>query len=346
MPRASALRGRPRHGGARQLVQPDVVQHRRGAGLLVAAAPARLHQVADQVRQLGDLRTARRPGAGRGPRAGSSLPPASTSMFVRRLVSGVRSSCEASATSRRCASCDDCERREHLVEARGQPADLVSPAPRSAGRGRRSAVTCSAASVSVAIGRAAVRDTANPSAAASAIAGHAHQRPGSRRAGPAPGRSRSAAAPPAARSPPGERRARGVDAQVDAGDGRVLVERRVLARRPRCSACGRRRRDRPPPRRRWIDAVRAEHLRVSGGAAERRRRERHADVAAARSVTFAVRREPLQRRVDADERSCGAHDDERSRPSDQDAAIATAAGGRGGQPSAERHSLTSSSRSA
>ena len=47
-------------------------------------------------------------------------------MFVRRLVSGVRSSCEASATSCRCAPTDCSSVAEHRVEAR-----------RRAGRARR-----------------------------------------------------------------------------------------------------------------------------------------------------------------------------------------------------------------
>ena len=53
-------------------------------------------------------------------------------MFVRRLVTGVRSSCEASATSWRCARTDSsssarepCEPLEHVVEARRQLPDLV-----------------------------------------------------------------------------------------------------------------------------------------------------------------------------------------------------------------------------
>ena len=60
-------------------------------------------------------------------------------MFVRRLVTGVRSSCEASATSWRCA-CDRgverahrvLERVEHRVEARRQAPDSSSPVARCA----------------------------------------------------------------------------------------------------------------------------------------------------------------------------------------------------------------------
>ena len=51
--------------------------------------------------------------------------PPSTSMFVRTLVSGVRSSCDASATSWRCARVDSSRAAEHRVEARREPAQLV-----------------------------------------------------------------------------------------------------------------------------------------------------------------------------------------------------------------------------
>ena len=44
---------------------------------------------------------------------------------MRTAVSGVRSSCDASATSRRCAPTDSLECLEHLVEPRRQAAELV-----------------------------------------------------------------------------------------------------------------------------------------------------------------------------------------------------------------------------
>ena len=66
--------------------------------------------------------------------------PWSTSTFVRTDVIGVRSSCEASATSRRWAAtdavssaCDACRRSSIVVEARGEHADLVVPTSRCAG---------------------------------------------------------------------------------------------------------------------------------------------------------------------------------------------------------------------
>ena len=46
-------------------------------------------------------------------------------MLVRRLVSGVRSSCPASATSCRCRSLRRVQGEQHLVERRGQPGQLV-----------------------------------------------------------------------------------------------------------------------------------------------------------------------------------------------------------------------------
>ena len=46
-------------------------------------------------------------------------------MFVRRLVSGVRNSCDASETSRRCASDRLLERGEHRVEGNGEAPELV-----------------------------------------------------------------------------------------------------------------------------------------------------------------------------------------------------------------------------
>ena len=61
---------------------------------------------------------------------------ASTSMFVRRLVSGVRSSCEASATSCRWRCCaESLERVEHRVEA-------DAPSRPSSSSPRRPAIRC------------------------------------------------------------------------------------------------------------------------------------------------------------------------------------------------------------
>ena len=85
----------------------------------------------------------RRGAAARAPRRTARSPRARTSMFVRRLVSGVRSSWEASATSCRCALLESSSAAEHRVEARGEPAELVvrPRSTRSAARGRRVSVT-------------------------------------------------------------------------------------------------------------------------------------------------------------------------------------------------------------
>ena len=48
---------------------------------------------------------------------------------MRSDVSGVRSSCDASATSCRCDCCDSSSAAEHRVEARAQPAELVVLGP-------------------------------------------------------------------------------------------------------------------------------------------------------------------------------------------------------------------------
>ena len=86
-----------------------------------------LDEVADEVGQLLDL------GAdvvqqlglllGRSPPVSSAW--VSRSRFVRSDVSGVRSSWPASATSRRCRSARGRQGREHRVERRGEPGDLV-----------------------------------------------------------------------------------------------------------------------------------------------------------------------------------------------------------------------------
>ena len=117
-----------------------------------------------------------------------------TSKFVRRLVSGVRSSCEASATSCRCASLDSLERAEHRVEAAREPAELVlavrlDPLGKVArlrdplGRLRQPRTGASAA-----------RETISPSATASAIPTRPARIRNVREPGERVGRPRSAAA--------------------------------------------------------------------------------------------------------------------------------------------------------
>ena len=71
---------------------------------------------------------------------GSSFPRASTSMFVFRLVSGVRSSCEASATSCRCARLESSSAASIVLKLgrAGRARRRRSRSTRSAARGRAS----------------------------------------------------------------------------------------------------------------------------------------------------------------------------------------------------------------
>ena len=98
------------------------------ARLLLLAA-CELGQLRDQVGHLGELgddvleQLLRAP-----PAAGRRPACASTSMFVRRLVSGVRSSCEASWTSCRCRCCASSSDCEHRVEGGREAAELVAAA--------------------------------------------------------------------------------------------------------------------------------------------------------------------------------------------------------------------------
>ncbi len=68
--------------------------------------PRELDELGDERRHLAELLDDVARAAARARRAGACCRPASTSMFVRTLVSGVRSSCDASATSWRCARVD------------------------------------------------------------------------------------------------------------------------------------------------------------------------------------------------------------------------------------------------
>ena len=166
------------------------VGHERDAAAVAAHAVDRLagHEVEADV-----LGLARRPRRGRGRRArrrarssrraarrrrpaGARAPPrgiassrASTSMFVRRLVSGVRSSCEASATKRRWLRAESSSAASMVLKLPARrPSSSV---PSSAMRRERSrvSVTSSVASVSRRTGASAVRATSSPRAAASPI---------------------------------------------------------------------------------------------------------------------------------------------------------------------------------
>ena len=98
--RARAVACRARASSRDQLVEAHVLDLvERGSSVA-----REVDQVADEQRQLLELRARRGDDLGAlGSRAGPFARP-STSMFVRRLVSGVRSSCDASATSWRWAS--------------------------------------------------------------------------------------------------------------------------------------------------------------------------------------------------------------------------------------------------
>ena len=90
-------------------------------------------------------------------------------MLVRRLVTGVRSSCDASATSRRCAATEPSSVSSMVLKrAAIRP---TSSLPRASTRRARSsvAVMCSAASVRSVTGWMTGRENSRPSAAASAV---------------------------------------------------------------------------------------------------------------------------------------------------------------------------------
>ena len=87
-------------------------------------------------------------------------------MLVRTLVSGVRSSCEASATSWRCARVDSSSAASIVLKLAASR--LSSSSPLTSIRCERScvSVTCSAVSVSVVTGASAARATTRPRPAA------------------------------------------------------------------------------------------------------------------------------------------------------------------------------------
>ena len=97
--------GRFRRGALDDVRDEQVESHvLRLDDLLLGAGE--LDELRDERRHLTQLLDDVRRGAAVDPPVGSVRSPASTSMFVRTLVSGVRSSCDASATSWRCARVD------------------------------------------------------------------------------------------------------------------------------------------------------------------------------------------------------------------------------------------------
>ena len=157
------------------------------------------------------------------------MPAASTSMFVRRLVSGVRSSCDASATSWRCERSASASASSIVLKL--APRRLSSSVPSARIRRLRSRVraTCSAASVSCFTGVSAARATSRPSHTASAmpprlISASANPRSRSVLSTSSSGRTAWSASP--------GRQRRRVDARMDAADRRVAEEGLALARAP------------------------------------------------------------------------------------------------------------------
>ena len=92
-------------------------------------------------------------------------------MFVFRLVSGVRSSCEASATSCRCARLESSSAPSIVLKLEASRPSSSSPVEVDSIRCERSrvSVTASVVAVSRRTGASAVRATSRPSAAATAI---------------------------------------------------------------------------------------------------------------------------------------------------------------------------------
>ena len=92
-------------------------------------------------------------------------------MFVFRLVSGVRSSCEASATSCRCARLEPSSAASIVLKLVASRPSSSSPVEVDSIRCERSrvSVTASVVSVSRRTGASAARETIRPSAAATPI---------------------------------------------------------------------------------------------------------------------------------------------------------------------------------
>ena len=80
--------------------------------------------------------------------AAAPRPRASTSMFVRRLVSGVRSSCDASETSWRCARAESSSAASIVLKRRREPRELVAAGGVDPAREVRVSETSSAVCVS------------------------------------------------------------------------------------------------------------------------------------------------------------------------------------------------------
>ena len=177
-------------------------------------------------------------------------------MFMRRLVTGVRSSCEASATSWRCACTEassalieSSQRVEHRVEAARQAPDLVLAARLDASVKVLRRATCSAVCVRRLTAATAAPATSRPSSAASAMPPSAEQREDQAQVveqvvdfGQRLGELDRAA----------RCRALGEDAQLDAVDARVAEEGLAARARQRARARVDRERDRGAERNRTL----------------------------------------------------------------------------------------------
>ena len=113
---------RRRGGGARSASSAARSTGWRRAASWCASALASTSSSAMSCSRRCDCRTARRAISGHGARSGWARP---TSSPVRMAVSGLRSSCEASATKRRCRAADVLQPGQHVVHRAGQAADLV-----------------------------------------------------------------------------------------------------------------------------------------------------------------------------------------------------------------------------
>ena len=144
--------------------------------------PQRLERLAGAPRRRARARRGRRParrapragrrgrGAGaRGRPAGSSRREPSTSRLVRSEVSGVRSSCDASATSWRCARWESSSASSIVLNDAASRASSSSPVASIRRERSRVRATCSAVSVRSVTGRTAWRVAKRPRNAASAM---------------------------------------------------------------------------------------------------------------------------------------------------------------------------------
>ena len=163
-PSSAGAAPRALDGVAGELVEPDVLARRRRPRPARGPARPRRRPARSSPRA---RRSGRRPGDRARP-GSSRSPRPSVSMLVRSVASGVRSSCEASATSRRWAASE--RSSASIISLKLAASRPSSSSPRTSIRRVRSWVraTSSAASETSPAGASAARATTGPSAAASA----------------------------------------------------------------------------------------------------------------------------------------------------------------------------------